>query len=160
MARYRYLRSPLTVLLIRELLGALADYPGGLVASTKCAIAISPLQRNDTQEPRWLHHDWRDATDRRQVFEQVFDRLGQFALSAEGHTQLPHARELRLAWTDGSAWTLRLDQGVGYWRACNYREPFPFEQPVARQVERLRSCELDVEAGHPSYPTYWYISPA
>ena len=74
----RYLRSPLTVLLIRELSGALADYPGGLVASTQLAITTSQLQRNDTQESRWLYHDWRDATDRRQVFEKVFDSLGQF----------------------------------------------------------------------------------
>ena len=81
----RYLRSPLTVLLLRELLGALADYPGGLVASTCFTIATSQLQRNDTQEPRWLYHDWRDATDRRQVFEQIFETLGQFVFDEERH---------------------------------------------------------------------------
>ena len=156
----RYLRSPLTVLLIRELIGALADYPGGLVANTRVAITTSALQRNDTQEPRWLYHDWRDATDRRQVFEQLFDALGQFIFYEKMHPQMPHARELRLTWADGMVWTLRLDQGVGYWRACNYPAPFPFEQPVARQVERLLSCAIDIEAGHPSYPTYWYVGPA
>ena len=156
----RYLRSPLTILLLRELLGALADHPGGLVASTHVAIATSQVQRNDTQEPRWLYHDWRDTTDRRQVCAQIFDTLGQFAFNEEVYTQLPHARELRLTWTDGSVWTLRLDQGVGYWRTCNSREPFPFEQPVERQVERLWSCAIDIEASHPSYPTYWYVGPA
>ena len=156
----RYLRSPLTLLLIRELSRALADYPGGLVAITQLAITTSELQRIDTQESRWLYHDWRDATDRRQVFEKVFDSLGQFTLYEKVHTQMPHARELRLTWTDGIVWTLRLDQGVGYWRACNYREPFPFEQPVERQAERLRSCEIDIEAGHPSYPTHWYVGSA
>ncbi len=156
----RYLRSPLTVLLLRELLGALTHYPGGLVARTRFTIATSQLQRNDTQEPRWLYHDWRDATDRRQVFTQVFETLGQFALSEDVSTHLPHARELRLSWTDGQVWTLRLDQGVGYWRACNYREPFPFEQPVERQIERLQACAIDIEAGHPSYPTFWYVGPA
>ena len=145
-----------SLLLLRELLGALTDYQGGLVASTCLTVATSQVQRNDTQEPRWLHHDWRDAIDRRQVCEQIFDALGQFAFNEETYTQLPHARELRLTWTDGSVWTLRLDQGVGYWRACNSRAPFPFEQPVARQVERLQSCAIDVEAGYPLYPTYWY----
>lgn len=101
-----------------------------------------------------------DATDRRQVFEKVLEALGQFVLYEKRQEQLPHARELRLTWMDGSAWTLRLDQGVGYWRTCNAREPFPFEQSVERQVERLRSCEIDIEAGHPSYPTYWYVGPA
>jgi DEAD/DEAH box helicase domain-containing protein len=156
----RYLRSPLTVLLIRELLGALADYPGGLVAGTRLAITTSQLQRNDTQESRWLHHDWRDATDRRQVSEKIFDSLGQFILYEKVYTQMAHARELRLSWSDGSVWTLRLDQGVGYWRACNYREPFPFEQPVGRQAEHLRLCEIDIEAGHASHPTYCYVGPA
>jgi hypothetical protein len=148
------------VLLLRELLGALTHYPGGLAASTRVVVATSHLQRNDMQEPRWLYHDWRDATDRRQVFEELFEALGKFALSEETHTQLPHARELQLIWTDGSGWTLRLDQGVGYWRVYNSRESFPFEQPVARQVERLRSCQIDIEAGHPFYPTYWYVGPA
>jgi len=156
----RYLRSPLTVLLLRELVRALADYPGGLVTSTRFAIATSQLQRNDTQEPRWLYHDWRDATDRRQVFEKVFEALGQFVFYEKRQEQLPHARELQLTWTDGGAWTLRLDQGVGYWRACNAREPFPFEQSVERQVERLKSCKIDIEASYPSYPTYWYVGPA
>ncbi|MGQ4810362.1 hypothetical protein NKDENANG_03820 [Candidatus Entotheonellaceae bacterium PAL068K] len=157
----RYLRSPLTAILLWELLGALAHYPGGLVANTRLAIATSQLQRNDTQEPRWLHHDWRDATDRRQVFEQIFARLGPlFTLNEERYAQLPHARELRLTWMDGMIWTLRLDQGVGYWWACNYCEPFPFEQSVAHQVERLQSCQIDIQAGHPSYPTYWYVGPA
>jgi len=156
----RYLRSPLTLLLLRELLGTLAAYPGGLVASTRFTITTSALQRNDTQESRWLYNDWRDATDRQQVFEKIFDSLGQFTLYETVHTQMSHARELRLTWTDGIVWTLRLDQGVGYWRACNYREPFPFEQPVERQVERLMSCEIDIEAGYPSYPTHWYVGPA
>jgi DEAD/DEAH box helicase domain-containing protein len=156
----RYLRSPLTVLLLRELLGALAYYPGGLVTNTRITIATSQLQRNDTQEPRWLYHDWRDATDRQQVFKTVFKTLGQFVFDEKRQEQLPHARELRLTWTDGKAWTLRLDQGVGYWRAYNAREPFPFEQSVERQVARLRSCEIDVAAGYPSYPMYWYVGPA
>jgi hypothetical protein len=141
-------------------LGALADCPGGLVVSTRFAIATSQLQRNDTQEPRWLYHDWRDATDRKQVFTKVFGTLGQFVFDEKRQEQLPHARELRLTWTDGNAWTLRPDQGVGYWRACNAREPFPFKQSVERQVEQLRSCAINIEAGHPSYPTYWYVSPA
>lgn len=155
----RYLRSPLTVVLLRDLLGALAAYPGGLVASTRVAVATSQVQRNDTQEPRWLYHDWRDATDRRQVCAQIFEALGQCTFSEEASTQLPHARELRLTWMDGSMWTLRLDQGVGYWRTGNARESFPFEQSVERQVARLRSCEINIEAGHPSYPTYWYVGP-
>ena len=156
----RYLRSPLTIVLLRELLGALADYPGGLGSSTRVAVVTSALSRNDTQEPRWVHHDWRDATDRRQVCTQAFQALGQCTFHEEVTAHLPHARELRLTWTDGSIWTLRLDQGVGYWRAAHPREPFPFEQPVERQVARLQSCVMETAAGYPAYPTYWYAGPS
>ena len=34
----RYLRSPLTVLLLKELVGALANYPGGLVPNTRVTV--------------------------------------------------------------------------------------------------------------------------
>jgi DEAD/DEAH box helicase domain-containing protein len=153
----RYLRSPLTVLLLRELVGALANYPGGLVANTRVSIATSSLRRNDTLEPRWLYHDWQDATDRKQVFNRVFDGLGQFTFSETSYTHLSHAREFQLTWNDGISWTLRLDQGVGYWHTSNYREPFPFYREVVHQVEYLLLCEIDIRAGEPSYPTFWYV---
>ena len=155
----RYLRSPLTLLLMRELLGELANYRGGLIADHTClSLTTSHLPRRDTYEqPCWLHHDWRDATDRRQVFERLFDGLGQFTLDVSSQTRMPHARELQLIWPDDTVWTLRLDQGVGYWRVRNSREPFPFEQSVDRQLERLKSCEIDIEAGYPAHPTYWYV---
>ena len=158
----RYLRSPLTVLLLRELVSALADahYPGGVVPNTRVSIATSQLQRNDTQDPLWFQHDWRDNDDRRKVFENFFEGLGQFRFSESNYRELPHARELRLIWPDSVVWTLRFDQGMGYWQVRNSREPFPFEQSVERQVERLKSCELNIRAGHPSYPTYWYVGSA
>ena len=155
----RYLRSPLTVLLLKELLSALAKYPGGLVASTRLSIVTSQLQRNNTLEPKLLHHDWQEATDRQQVFEKILDGLGQFALNEARYDQVSHARELRLTWLDGLIWTLRLDQGVGYWRTYN-QEFFPFDRTVTHQVERLRSCDIDIKAGYPSQPTYWYIGPS
>jgi len=156
----RYLRSPLTVLLLKELIGALADYPGGLAANTRVSITTSQLRQNDTLEPRWLYHDWRDATDRQQVFNRIFDGLGQFTFSEARYTHLSHARELRLTWNNGVIWTLRLDQGVGYWYTKCSCEPFPVNRAVMNQVERLRSCEIDIQAREPSYPTYWYAGPA
>ena len=158
----RYLRSPLTALLLREFMAALADarYPGGIVSNTRVSIATSQLWRNDTLDPSRIWDDWREANDRRRVFENVFEGLGQFEFSESSTRDLPHARELRLTWPDSVVWTLRFDQGMGYWQVHNSREPFPFEQSVERQVERLKSCELDIRAGHPSYPTYWYVGSA
>ena len=49
-------------------------------------------------------------------------------------------------------------QGMGYWHTSNNHN-FPFDRPVEHQVERLKSCKVDIRAGYPSYPTYWYIGP-
>lgn len=155
----RYLHSPLTVLLLRELIAAMARYPGGIDANTRLSVATSQLRRNDTADPWRFHHDWRDADDRREVFEKVFEGLGQLTFSEGDRFTLPHARELRLTWSDGVCWTLRFDQGMGYWHTVN-RPFFPFDKPVGRQIELLKSCTVNIRAGYPSYPTYWYIGPA
>lgn len=152
----RYLRSPLTVLLLRELLDTLTGYQGGIVANTQVFVATSQLQRNDTVEPWQFQHDWRDANDRGEVFKRIFEGLGRFEFFECSYRELPHARELRLVWSNSVVWTLRFEQGMGYWRAGNSREPFPFERSVEQQIKRLKSCKIDIRAGYPSHPTYWY----
>lgn len=152
----RYLRSPLVLLLLREWLGALAEYPGVLGSNTRLAIATSRLERYDLNDPRWLHHDWRDSSDRKQVFEDLLNPLGRFTLTEKANSDLPHARELKLEWTDGAVWTIRLDQGLGYWRTASYTA-FPFDQAVERQIDTLRKASVRLEAGHHAYPTHWYI---
>ncbi|MGH8548081.1 MAG: DUF1998 domain-containing protein [Methylococcales bacterium] len=152
----RYLRSPLAVLLLREWLGALAEYPGGLGSNTRLTIATSRLERYDLNEPRWLHQDWRDSSDRKQVFYQLFNSLGQFTLTEKVNADLPHARELKLQWTDGAMWTIWLDQGLGYWRTPSYMA-FPFDQAVVLQINVLKTISVRLEASHSDYPTHWYI---
>ena len=87
----RYLRSPLTALLLREFMAALADarYPGGIVSNTRVSIATSQLWRNDTLDPSRIWDDWREANDRRRVFENVFEGLGQFEFSESSTRDLP-----------------------------------------------------------------------
>ena len=72
----------------------------------------------------------------------------------------PHFRELRLDWTDGVAWTLKLDQGVGYWR-CRPSADFPFDKKPPEQIQlfnrvtkrcRVASCGI--------HPTYIYVAKA
>ncbi len=159
----RYLRSPLAVLLLRGIVSTLGRYPGGIVVNTRLSVATSQLRRNDIADPLLFWHDWRDASDRRTVFENVFEGLGQFTFSESIPNRLPHARELRLTWIDDVACIIRFDQGMGYWhgkpRAPESQGSFPFERPVAKQIEWFKLREIDIQAGHPSHPTYWYVSP-
>jgi hypothetical protein len=153
----RYLRSPLVLMLLRELLVPLSEYPGGISSESRILIRTSKLLRNDTRDPRFIYHDWRDASDRRQMFEAILNIKVIPDLREERKENLPHARELRLSWQDGTIWKLRLDQGMGYWRTVRSNESFPFDQSVDRQVKHLEKLDIDIHAGNHDYPTFWYI---
>ena len=152
----RYLRAPLTLLLLKELLVAGRAYfdRGNAVTLT---VTTSMLSRNETQEPKFLHHDWRDCEDRKSAFRAAFGSTGQVELVEKPNTDLPHARVLLLQWQDGSSCTIRLDQGIGYWRTARGPKSFPFEQSPEKQAIYLDDLDLFIEASSQSHPTFWYL---
>lgn len=154
----RYLRSPLALLLLHGLLKGLLRYPGGLTLATVVRVETARLDHPGTAQPRLLFHDWQDGDDRRQVVEQWFqESWPTFAWHEAIPRELPHARELVLTWSNGECWSVRLDQGFGYWRTASRARPeFPFDNDVARQIGKLRGANLVIEPLNPDYPTYWY----
>jgi len=155
----RYLHSPLTLLLLKEFLGGLDAYQGGANSATNISIVTSNLPRNDLHQPRFIHHNWRDTDHRRQAFMAMFTSIGEFTfIDDKNNIALPHARELLLKWHDGSGYSIRLDQGVGYWRTAKGMKPFPFDQAPERQTKYLDELLLEIEASNQSFPTYWYLS--
>jgi hypothetical protein len=154
----RYLRSPLALLLLHGLLKGLLRYPGGLVLATAVRVETARLDHPGNEQPRLMFHDWRDGDDRRQVVEQWFqESWPTFAWHEAIPRELPHARELVLTWSNGECWSVRLDQGFGYWRTASRARPeFPFDNDVARQIGKLRGANLVIEPLNPDYPTYWY----
>ncbi|SDX49204.1 ATP-dependent helicase YprA, contains C-terminal metal-binding DUF1998 domain [Allochromatium warmingii] len=154
----RYLRSPFTLLLLSAVLDGLQRYSGGLSVTTQVQIETATLERLSSESPRWLFHDWCDALDRRQVAEDWFGaQWPNFTWNEKPTRELPHARELTLTWNDGQTWSMRLDQGFGYWRVVRQIGPeFPFEADVTRQLAKLRSTNPVIEAMTVDYPTYWY----
>lgn len=153
----RYLRSPLTTQLLHSMLVALAGYAGGTDESTIIRLITEPVGRDDTREPSRVIHDWSDGQVRRELWDAFFSALGRFELEERQKAQIPHARVLTLTWEDGAVWTLRMDQGVGYWRmARGASGRFPFESGVENQLDRLRKANLIVEGDGSGLPTYWY----
>ncbi len=150
----RYLRSPLALMLLRELLEALP----GRIADTRVLVATARLDVREGGEPRRLTHDWRYPDDRRAVFEALLGPLGAFALSEAESRELPHARTLELHWRDGACWRLRLDQGLGYWRpVANVPTQFDFDVSAEQQARRLGNYAVQLVAADPEHPTYWYL---
>ena len=153
----RYLKSPLAILLLHSLLAALHDFPGGVATTTHITVTTEALSRVDTREPYQLFHDWRDAQVRAEVIDGLFTDFGRFEFREMSKPSLPHARELRLEWSNGPGWAMRLDQGFGYWRLSRgQRGQFPFAGGPDQQISTLREVKANVDGGGIHYPTYWY----
>ena len=153
----RYLLSPIVVKLLQNLLTKLKSYPAGIAKKTQLSILTSKMNRIDLREPRMVFHDWRDANDRREVFEALLNVTGGLDFKEMPRNNLPHARMLRLHWSDRASWNIRLDQGIGYWRVGRGVKPFPFDQNTDRQITYLKELDVKVYGGSLSYPTFWYV---
>lgn len=160
MVRYvdRYLRNPFSILLLHRFLQGLQRYPGGITAATLLSVETTGLERNTPESPRLIFHDWHDAEDRQQVAKDWFrGSFPNFHWSERLTRELPHARELTLSWDNGESWSIRFDQGLGYWRTSRGGRPeFPFEADITRQISKLNSTNPLIEAMSREYPTYWY----
>jgi len=154
----RYLRSPLAVILLHRFLTALQDYSGGIGPETELRIDTATLDRPAPGQPRLLFHDWRDGFERQQIIAAWYRETWPGPVWAEAPTRdLPHARMLQLIWPDGEQWSVRLDQGLGYWALPpRQRADFPFTAAPETQMRALANASPVVGAANPNHPTWWY----
>ena len=153
----RYLRSPLSVMLVLSLLRPLAALGDGVRAS----VATETVTRENPRPPVEIQHDWQLACDRKGVAHQLFPlAFESFEWKEKLKRELPHARELELVRVDGARWVMRLDQGVGYWGIGKRRRTsYPFESSPGEQLDFLKGLSADVEPAYNTYPTHWYLAP-
>lgn len=154
----RYLKLPLTLLLLHSLLKQLISFSDGLSESTRISIETAQLIRTKEEIPRLFYHDWRESEDRREVVNAWFSTgFHSFIWNEYPLHDLPHERKLELTWADGSQFKIMLDQGVGYWRIVRgVRAEFPFEGEIKQQINKLSNTNLMIEAGSKNHPTFWY----
>ena len=134
----RYIATPWALVLLRELMLELVR-KGRANSGTSLQVLTKELRPHyrSTRESRSVADAFRDEADREAVFNKALetDRGG---LRWTGSTDLdtgptPHFRELRLEWNEDTAWSLLLNQGVGYWR-CRPSTEFAFSTTVQKQV--------------------------
>lgn len=159
----RYLATPAHVLLLSQILQAL---PFQTYSGTKF--------RLDSLEVEALRHraNWRDLNTAWDFPERV-DRLdlvrglvlqsgrfGEAEVRFTGKRQdLGHARMMRLQFEGGAVLEIRLDQGMGYWRA-EFSSPleYPYSATVSQQLQWV-----DDHAGrivvrrYANYPTHLFV---
>ena len=162
----RYIATPWALLLIREVLLDLVRSERA-DSGTALRVFTRELRRRDVRpihDGRSISDSWQDDGARESFFTEAFE-AGRGRLRWEGPLELetgpaPHFRELRLDWADGVVWTLKLDQGVGYWR-CSPSADFPFNGTSCEQIRRFnqvtKQCRVVSQGTH---PTYIYVATA
>ena len=149
----RYLRSPLTVRLLVEVVAYLrASFPAALAERTPVEITTMRLERTNRRRPT-LTGDWDDSRDRKEVLRMTLAEHGLSAAVTEvDRQQVAHHRGLTVTWNDGSSWRLRLDEGFGFLSDGRHPTNFPFHLKPDRQSQALLKAtpHIDRRANLPS----------
>lgn len=148
----RYLRSPLTVKLLYEVVRALERRKG--LPAADCVIELHSTPPRANRPPRRACDDWVHAREARRVIETLFgDRCQMRQTSIH---EAPHWRELTLHFHNGRQWRLRLEQGFGFWNERGYLN-FPFERSAEDQAKWLRKKQFSVGARSSHHSTALYV---
>jgi DEAD/DEAH box helicase domain-containing protein len=167
----RYLFTPLTVALVKEILLGLRS----VLPSTAWALPSVEVFTADSREEsrrgagQRIFSDWPDLGMRDRVLRSLLSHVGiDAAINSKDRKQLQHGRLFEATFESGEILSLRLDQGVGYWRVptagfVNYRATeFEFSRPgmderrlLAQQVQRLAALAVPVEGS--AQPTQIFV---
>jgi len=114
----RYLFNPLSLGLVHSLIEGLRQLVGNARWLEDLPVSINTTQGSgNTRHGNLIFHDWIDTSNRDQVMKILFDKtIFNLSLNVEDRRTLPHGRSLTLSFVDNSELTIRLDQGVGYWK--------------------------------------------
>ena len=135
----RYLKSPWVFLLLRSVLLELPCREWMDLERTRLRISTErPTRRN--RPPSQVDHDWQYTPAQREFTKEAMTRgvddrrwVGTVEFCVTELKSLPHYRELAFFLDDGVRWSLKLDQGFGYWRVSSSHE-FPFDDSPDDQV--------------------------
>ena len=161
--RDRYLFTPISVALLAQVIDGLRsvisqvrfDVPQVKICTTDCR----PAGVNQARRKIWS--DWDDSDLRNDLCEATFDYFGITARVYSGDIQsVGHGRLLELVFESGKAVTVRLDQGISYWRcgrsAPAYQTFFDVDgRDIDAQVQQLSHLNVPVEGG--AMPTQLFV---
>ena len=110
---------------------------------------------NENKFINLVYSDWQDTNERNDVAKLAFKSVG-FKTKIEGkdNINVKHSRTLEIEFSNRKKLTIRLDQGVGYWRnntgtpfARRFNNAFNFhESDMEIQAKRVANMNILVEA--------------
>jgi hypothetical protein len=146
----RYLLTPLSLALLRELIGAMPGARGAAIS-----LALARADRSE-RRPNALHSAFDDDEVRRDVAAALFP--GARITLADRKADLPHFRRLAISIADGQRLAMLLDQGLGGWRTTNFVR-HDFDRPPKAQAREIVSVQTRIAAETPrGYPATLELS--
>ncbi|MCL1143229.1 DEAD/DEAH box helicase [Shewanella gaetbuli] len=107
----RYLQNPWSMVMLGELLKPFA--------TVSPRVDIFTLYNRKDKTGSQVEHDWDDQQEMRDLFEHWFKLGLKMPINLDITTyrgNIPHRRELTLSFTSGLRFSIRFDQGLGYWK--------------------------------------------
>lgn len=161
----RYLFTPLSVALLVDLIGRLKEIVGQERWANPAVHVTTTSVRSGGENRSFntVFSDWPDMTTRDAVVTGAFEYLGlPCTLEAPHKFSVQHGRILEVRFSDGKVMTVRMDQGISYWRAAtisNARKVvtwFDFTKAdTDDQVRSVVEMALPIEGG--ALPTELFI---
>lgn len=149
--RDRYLFNPLSLALLGELSDGLRTVLGNDRWEVSNVQITTTSRRPDGVIGRGakLWSDWPDSADRDAVLEGLYDYMGMdISVDVGTNFEVGHSRVFELTFASGKKVTVRLDQGVSYWRVAHSRGHavgyFDFKGSVAAQAEKLSQLSVNI----------------
>lgn len=156
----RYLRSPLSVRMLVEILRHLSTLRGGI--SRVSAIEVRTTFDDRGGSYGGLTGNWPTAELQKLVTETILTEVAHSSISVDVSRQkgaLPHHRFLRLEWSDGKSAEIRLDQGLSGMQTVGRTMPFDTGRPAPRQVSDLLRVTAQLEPFPPAAAPIYVMQP-
>ncbi|WP_176044616.1 DEAD/DEAH box helicase [Burkholderia vietnamiensis] len=157
--RDRYLFTPLSVAVLAELVGGLRELIGQARWASEPFRVVTTNRRatgeNTAKNTVWS--DWPEMETRNAVLKSTLSYIGVDTIPVlADNSSTGHGRLLEIEWSSGKKLTLRLDQGVSYWRAAHSTNPharyFDFG-PGASDAKGKQLAELAISLEGAQLPT-------
>ena len=152
----RYLFSPLPVALLADLVSGLKQIVGqSRWDNPQITITTTNVRAGGGNQPFGkLFSDWPDLNIRDQVLKHTFDYLGMnIRLQVLNKFSVQHGRVFEVEFSDKKILTVRMDQGLSYWRletfnvSQRFSSAFDFSQTIEDQGKNLAELRAPIEGG-------------
>ncbi|UBU61501.1 DEAD/DEAH box helicase [Acidithiobacillus ferrooxidans] len=161
--RDRYLFTPLSVAILVEVVSGLREIvgQGRWVLSDVEITTIERRSAGENMAKNKLWSDWPQTTVRDQVLQAAFRYVGLHSLVHIADTSSTgHGRMFEVTWSSGKKLTVRLDQGISYWRTAynNVRQAGHFDlhnNETQSQGQSLAELRIDIEGSQ--LPTQLFL---